>query len=204
MKRMVMSLVAAFVSGASAAAADREGRFALDGGGAAACAQFLQAREAKAAELSLFAGWIDGYLSAVNQMRPETYDITPWQTTDLLLVLVENYCRANPKEAFGLAVNRLGAALAKDRMTTQSPMMVAGHKGAVVSVYEEIIVRVHGALVERKHLPKEAEPKFTPEMRVALEKFQQERKIPVTGLPDQKTLFLLFLPDPKAAPPAGK
>lgn len=197
-KRLVPCALAVLALAPSAFAADRDGKFALDGGGAVPCGQFLQARDSKAPEVALFAGWIDGYLSAVNQMRPDTYDITPWETSDLLLMLVENYCRDNPKEAFGLAVNRLGAALAKDRLTQLSPVMVAGHKGAVVSVYEEVIVRVHKALTERKYLPKEAEPKFTPEMRAALEKFQQERKIPVTGLPDQKTLFALFVPPPAA------
>ncbi len=195
---LILAMIAsAWLPPALAGAADKDGRFALDGGGAVPCSQFLEAQKAKAPELALFAGWIDGYFSAVNQLRPETFDITPWQTAELLLMFVGNYCSDNPKDSFGLAVNKLGAALAADRLTVFSEGMVAGHKGAVVTVYEDIVRRAHKVLVSLKYLPAGSEPAFSAEMKAALEAFQKDKKIPVTGLPDQRTLFALLVPEAK-------
>lgn len=193
-------LAAALLQATPSGAADADGKFALEGGGAAACSKFVAAAEAKAPEMALFSGWVDGYFSAINQIEKTTYDITPWQTTELTLVLLTTWCKEHPKEQFGLAVNRLANALMADRLTTFSATTMIGTAASATPIYEEVLLRTNRALVQKGYLKGEADAKYSPQVKAALEKFQKDRKIKVSGLPDQRTLYALFVPEPPPAP----
>jgi len=54
-------------------AADKGDRFAALGAGIASCSRFLEARNSQSKEYFLFGGWIDGYLSAHNQLEAGHY-----------------------------------------------------------------------------------------------------------------------------------
>jgi hypothetical protein len=82
------SVILALVSTGSGAA-DKDGRFAIRGPGLMTCGEYVQAREARSPLYHQFGGWLDGYLTGVNQYRAATYDITTFETTELLALVID-------------------------------------------------------------------------------------------------------------------
>jgi hypothetical protein len=195
MGRILALVVAAAVGPAGEAAASAEGGFAVKGNGAAPCSRFVEALEAKDAEFYVFAGWIEGYLTAINQFSPETYDVAPWQSTEVLTMMMNAYCRQRPNDLFSAGVNRMAQALQAERLTRPSRLFKAENgSGASVPIYEAMMLRVQEALIAKGYLPAPADGAYGRQTRLALERFQRERSLPVSGLPDQRTLHQLFPP----------
>jgi hypothetical protein len=186
------ALFAASLAPSAAAAADADGRFAVDGAGRLTCERFNQAREAGGPELNMFAGWIDGYTTGFNHFQDETFDVTPWQTVELLVLKMGNYCQEFPQERFIDALNKLILVLAPARLTGESPIVAVNNNGLSVLVYREQIDRIGARLVELKHLKTVPEDGYGPAMIAGLRAFQAETGIPESGLPDQATLNALF------------
>jgi hypothetical protein len=173
-------------------AMDAAGNFAIKGAGATSCAQYTQALDDKAREIYLFAGWIDGYLTGVNQLQRETFDVAPWQTTELLAQLLANYCRQRPEAQFMLAATHLLQSMYPVRLETSSELVKTENGTDVAFVYKAVLQQVQEALNERGY-DVAADGAFGPQTQQALKAFQRENDIPaVTGLPDQQTLMLLL------------
>ena len=173
-------------------AADAGGAFAVRGAGTAPCAKFTKDKASDSRDFYVFAGWLDGYLSATNQMRPETFDLAPWQTTELLLRLLDDYCARNPEVGFALAARRLSEALDGEKLAATSELRRVEHKGRFTLIYAEVLKRVQERLRQLKFYAGPADGAFGPQTREAIERFQAERKFEATGLPDQRTLAALL------------
>ncbi len=52
-----------------------------------------------------------GYLTGINRLAPNTYDIAGKKNTKTLMVWLEKYCAAHPDDSFGNALYRLTAEL---------------------------------------------------------------------------------------------
>lgn len=187
---LVLGLLCAIAPGN---AADAKGAYAIDGGGGATCKAFTDSRKADDTRAAgLFAGWVDGYLSAANQNSPDTFDLTPWQTTDLLLVLLGRYCESYPEDRFEIAVNTMRKALHAQRLVTRSETLLAGSKEKGVPIYREIMLRAQQSLKQQGVYPGALDGNYGQAMHTALNAFQEKNGIKVTGLPDQETLFRLL------------
>lgn len=187
---LVLGLLCAIAPGN---AADSKGAYAIDGGGGAPCKAFTDSRKADNKNAAgLFAGWVDGYLSAANQNSPDTFDLTPWQTTDLLLVLLGRYCDSYPEDSFEIAVNNLRKALHTQRLATRSETLLAGNKEKGVPIYREIMVRAQQRLKQQGFYSGALDGNYGQAMNTAIRAFQEKNAITVTGLPDQETLFRLL------------
>jgi hypothetical protein len=88
-RTLVVALVLAW--GGAAAAADADGNFVIKGAGTATCATLQKAKAARDERYASIAGWLDGYLSAQNELRGATFDLAPWQQTELLLAADVRY-----------------------------------------------------------------------------------------------------------------
>jgi hypothetical protein len=192
MIRPLAALLLCLLLAAPAGAADQEGRFALKGGGATSCANFVEARRAGGTDMRLFEGFVDGYVTAANLLTPDTFDLVPWQTTALMLEMLGAYCTRTPQAQFAAAVTRLVSALATERLRQSSNLVGARSGTGVVPIYAEVLKRVQEALRARDPRLPEPNGVWTDATRLALERFQRESNIPPTGLPDQRTLFTLL------------
>jgi hypothetical protein len=201
--RAGLGLAAALAAAGAAQASDPRGQFAIKGGGAATCRAFSAARAERSPDLRLFEGWVDGYLTAANQMTPDTFDIAPWQTTGLLLEMLTAYCRSQPEQSFALAVNRLMVALRPDRVREGGRTVQVGNGSRAIPLYEEVVRRAQAVLIRDKLLAMpEPNGVYDPTTRAAVERFQRERRLSVSGLLDQATLYTLFQKPEDAAPAA--
>jgi hypothetical protein len=195
---MIRAAVLALLSLASiaASAADGAGNFAVDGIATQTCQQFVDERAAKSNHYFMFGGWVDGYVTAINQFAPNTYDLTPWESTDLLMALLDRHCRQNPDNNFIAVVAAMVERLNEDRLQQQSPLVEARVGDILVLLYQDTMMRLQQALARLGHYTGTIDGQFGPQSKAAIESFQAANKIEVTGIPDQLTLLALLRPGP--------
>jgi hypothetical protein len=205
MKVRVLLLTSALVATAFTPgylkAADSSGHFALRGVALATCEQFLQALQERQENVLLAGGWLEGYMTAVNQLMPKTFDIAPWQNTDTILALVKHNCERNREQRFFAVVTAMIEFLAQNRLQEQSDRVLAEADGQRVMIYGQIMRDVQQRLIDKGLLQGNADGQFGAKTKAALQEFQKKENIQVTGLPDQVTLWRLLSDEP--APPSG-
>ncbi len=194
MRLALLSFLAATLISLEARAADSGGQFAVEGIGGSTCESFVTAKSESSDAYWMFLGWLDGYMTGINQYAPETYDITPWQTQKLLAALFEKFCATNPGAKFFAVANRMIVELRDDRLRESSTPIVAKVGERTIGVYREILRRVQVLLKEGGHYKGEVDGLFGPNTQRALESYQKQAGLTVTGLPGQATLFKLLSP----------
>lgn len=169
--------------------ADGNNAYAIKGAGIAKCSKFIELHQKKSDVYLVFGGWIEGYLTAINQQQPNTFDLAPWQSTQLLLAATESLCKQKPEMQFQEAVQVLIGGLAQQRITQ-------GGKFITIDQYvfqEEVIKRMKGALKSRGlYSGNTNDAQYDDKLKAAVKQFQKSVKQAGTGLPDQGTLFELF------------
>lgn len=174
-------------------AADRNGKFAVKGAGVGSCERFLRAKEGKTSEYFLFGGWLDGYISAQNQVRKDTFDLVAWENTDILAGYLEAFCRKNPDTLFYQAVGAMAAALVPQRIEAASKPIEMDHEGRRLSIYRETLRRVQQRLQQEGLYQGAIDGLYGPGTRKALLGFQQRKGIAETGVPDHLTLYRMLI-----------
>lgn len=175
-----------------ATAADSDGKYAIDGAGRASCADFLTARKENGDNLRVFAGWVDGYITAFNHFNKDTYDLTGWQSVELLLAKLAKYCEVSPKQVFNVALVSLAQVLYEDRLSKESQVVRLRAGSQAIYFYQTLLPRLHAALAAAGFDAGSETNKYTDAMADAIRKYQASLSIPVSGLPDQLTLNSLF------------
>lgn len=181
-------LLAALGLSLPAAAADKAGRFATDGAGAAPCSLYLDARAKRDSRYFQFGGFIEGFTSAMNIYERDTFDITPWQSTDLVAAALAEACRVQPRASVGVAMGTVARRLMPARLRARDAMVVAGGGAAATPLYAATIRQVQ----TRLNVP--ASGQWDGATQRAVANFQRGRKLPASGAPDQVTLYLLLQP----------
>lgn len=182
----------------SAVAADEDGRFSVEGGGARSCESFLKAETDSSDEFTYLMGWMQGYLTGMNRFQPDTFDLVPWQNTRILTLALRGICQQDPQMNFFRAVDVLAVVLAPERLQESSPTLTLGDQEQQVVVYKAVLKRAQEKLRERGYLKGDADGNYGPATRKALEDFQKDSDETVTGLPDLISLYRLFSEKPDA------
>lgn len=177
---------------AAAHAADAEKRFAIKGVGVAKCSTFVQAYDQRSNDGFLFAGWLTGYITVLNQQVPETFDFAPWQSTDVLMLLMRDLCGQKPDEQFYRVAGGLVGLLGRDRLTTLSEPVEIQNKEHRTALPKEVVRRVQERLKALDLYKGGVDGSFGPGMQKAIETFQKQQKLTETGIPDQQTLVRLM------------
>ncbi len=173
-------------------AADSGGQFAIDGIGAVRCDRFIADTEARNRRLSEYGGWVTGYLTALNRFDGDTFDVTPWQGTQYLILALINYCRQNTEMPFHQAVAILGQSLKSNRLATRSELVPVEQDGKRMLVYVEVLRRLQQQLKDQGFAIGVVDGQYGPNTATALKEFQVTQGLEPTGLPDQATLNQLF------------
>lgn len=194
MRSIVLVAFAWLIAGPSVHAADSAGQFALKGAARTNCERFVEVRVKGGEDYALFLGWLDGYITGLNQVRPETFDIAPWESAAFLASLIEHHCAKHPDDEFIGVVLSIFRELEDKRLRQRSPTTVAAADGREVRIYESILRRVQEELAARGSYRSEINGRFGPAMREAITAFQREYELPETGVPDETTLWRLLKP----------
>ena len=181
-----------------AQAADQDGKFAAKGAARKTCSEFDQAAKEQGNDYLLYGGWVEGYVSAYNQFQQGNYDITPWQTTELMLRLLQRHCQMNPNVKFLDALNSFILTVFPIRLEQESQMVKVVANDSTTYYYLEIIKRAKARLKSLGYYEGEInEAEFNADDVKVFSEYQKKQGIQVTGIPDQRTLLRLFLTDLK-------
>lgn len=175
-------------------AAAAKGEFGVKGIGASDCATAVREYKGGTPNAMMYGGWLYGYITALNQTTPDTFDVVAWQDLNTLSNFVVEYCSKNPKVSFAQAVFNMTAALKPKRLKTVSSPVRISRNGKSFMMYGEVINRMAQALAAKGYFKGSigAPPSFSDELARALLQFQTKSSLPPTGEPDQVTLFRLF------------
>lgn len=173
-------------------AADSGGRFMIKGAGLASCQRFVEAIENRDRESLSYGGWIEGYLTAVNQLHDNTFDIAPWQSADYFARVVYNYCQKSPKVSFFKAMSETVQALERQRLTQHSAMIKISNGQTDYLIHQEVLLQVQQRLEQLGLSNEAADGIYDQDLQRQLETYQRKSSLPETGIPDQSTLAKLF------------
>lgn len=189
-----MAALLTLAAATPAAAGDSEGRFRVEGIGRLTCADFVAARreDIDGDRHRLFVGWIDGYLGAANRYEPDTFDLTPWQTIDLIAAQIAVHCESRPAQLFAEAAALLVGALRPRRLRAPSEIDALDVEGQRVFLPRAVVIEINTRLRAAGHMSVPPGPVFDARTVAALKAFQTGLGLPATGVPDQPTLNALL------------
>lgn len=185
-------LFALMLYAAGAAGADDSGKFAMKGAGFLPCEVFVTEREKRSNVYYLIGGWIEGYITAYNKHVADTYDVTPFESLELLLLVMQNHCEANPRDRLYSVLNALLIKLSPDRLQQDSDRIKITEGKRTAVLYSDTIRRMQEELTRRGLYKGAVDGRFTDETRSALIAFQSDIGFEATGFPDQTTLWRLL------------
>jgi len=175
-----------------AAAGDSAGRFALKGVGIATCAQFITAESQRAEAYHAFLAWLDGYASAINAVRDDTFDIAAWRSSALIAQIIKRNCSERPQIKFGVIAQRVYRQLGDQALAQASDMVPVGAGDDRFLIYQATIEAVQRRLRQAGFGQVEVTGVHDSATQAALSEFQARAGLRVSSLPDQVTLWRLF------------
>lgn len=188
------AMIAAGLVAGAAMAGDADGKFAIKGAGLQECGQFLTAWQDQSSDLALYGGWIDGYVTGLNQLGQGRFDLAPWQSTQTLMGMAKSVCEQMPKETrFMDAFHQIVRLIAPQGLATESRVIGLNHQGRTAVIYADTLVAAKARLADAGFDPGPADDSFTEQTAAAFKGWQAAQGHTPTGLPDQQTLFGLFL-----------
>jgi hypothetical protein len=196
MTRWLPALLCAALTASAAQAADGQGRFAIRGAGLLTCATYVEERAAQSKAYYVVGGWLDGYITALNQFAPDTYDVTTFESTELLALLIDEHCKKHPDDRLFPVANTIFTMLREDRLRAPSASVAVKVGDRQTQLYREVVSRAQRELSRRGVYRGPADGKFSPAVQQALTTFQRQQKLNASGFPDQATLWRLFRPSP--------
>lgn len=177
-----------------AAAASKDGKFAVEGPGQASCERILHAKEADPNEFARYLGFMEGYISAANRYEPNTFDLTPWHSSQALSLILTKHCESHPKAVLGVVMQEFVVAMMPVRLASYSPREEIAEGSNRAEVYEAIIKRSQEVLAKKGLYTGAADGQYSPAMGDALRAFQKTAHLDATGIPDTATLWVLLNP----------
>lgn len=103
---ITVTLLLLLVTGVQAA--DEQGQFSVRGAGLVNCEDFVQARQSGDQLYLVGIGWIDDYLTALNEYAADTYDITSFESTEMLVAMINRHCEIHPEDRLQKRLADLG------------------------------------------------------------------------------------------------
>ena len=112
--RFIAVLVLLLLAVVPGRASDKDGAYFALGLGTYSCGAYVESKRAFRNRVQVY-DWVNGYLSAYNNLQSDTYDILGNTDIDGAMVWLENHCQKHPLEAFATAVQRLVIQLGPKR-----------------------------------------------------------------------------------------
>ncbi len=179
-------------------ASDEQGQFAIRGAGLINCALYSRERVAGRDVSLITAAWADGYITGINQYAVETYDLLSFETTELLMAILDEHCQSNPDDPVFGVLTKLFEQLWADRLTEKSEMTTIALADREARHYVQFIERAQARLQEEGFYGGPISGEFTAMMVEAVKQYQASVGLNATGFPDQLTLWRLMRSEPGA------
>lgn len=130
-------------------AKDPQGSFAVKGVGTFSCEQFITDTGSDQAKLTLYAGYLTGYISAYNELKSQTFDVLPWQQIDTVMLLLFQQCKQNPHLNVAGAISQITQFFDENKLT-QAQQPVEIKRGDIsLLFYPQVLEQIKTALREK-------------------------------------------------------
>jgi hypothetical protein len=170
-------------------------QFAVEGSGRIGCTQFNTAyKNQESAEYQRIIGFVDGYLTAANRYEPNTFDLSPWHNGVAFGLILNKHCGDHPEDTLVSTLQRMVTSFLPIRLAKFSQLVEVGDDKYKTVVYDAILRRAQSVLKMRGLYQGEEDGKFTPVLREAFRRFQEQNGLTPTGIPDPATLWTLLNP----------
>lgn len=174
-------------------AADPEGMFAVKGAGVTPCEKYASDYRSGRESVVLHATWLNGYISALNQVLPQTYDIVSWQDINFLMSYVAEVCERDPSLNFYAAAGQMLTNFRPEAIRARElPVTIEQPDAAPVALYPTVVKRIQDRLSALGFYDGESDGEFGESTATALTAFQRSRELDATGSPDTNTVFRLM------------
>jgi hypothetical protein len=190
-----MSAAMFFIGASSVAAETATGQYATYAVGAQSCATVLEAYQSsnQANVLLEVSSWLSGYISGVNRLTDETYDITPVMNHASLTVLTLRLCENNRDQLYESVVNALLGVFEPLRVTQESQGIQVGRDGQVVMLRQSSIRLLQEELVSSGFLDAQSvDGVVGPKTLNAVREWQKANNQAETGTFDPFTILGLL------------
>jgi len=187
-----LALLATVLAMPGARAGDEKGQYAVRGAALINCAMFTQARGGNSETYRVVASWVDGYITAINQNVPRTYDVMSFESTELLMAVLDQHCGKHPRDPVFGVISQLVAKLEVDRITAKSDKVSVSVGNRQVLHYADLIKRVQQSLGASGFYKGAASGQYSTQTADAMKRYQKSVKLEPTGFPDQTTLWRLL------------
>lgn len=181
-----------------------DGQFAVEEYGRVGCAEFTAARTNKdGAAYARIMGFVQGYLTAANRYEVDTFDLSPWHNAPAFDLILDKHCQDKPKDTLVATLQMMVSAFRPLRVAKPSPIVKVSDGQKYLFVYDAILRRAEMVLKARGYLAATTIPAaattpqpyaYTPVLREAFRKYQTDKGLDPTGLPDTATLWTLLNP----------
>lgn len=213
-KRSVRHALALLAIGAAlaafappASAIDGAGRFAVRGLGTQTCKAVLPALQTDKASDEALATWMMGYISAMNRMASDTFDVSPVLEPVALLQMVASLCQRQPEMQVEAVLIELLKALGPARVHADTPIVTMQEGTANARLRAETLASIQRALTKGGFYAGPANGAADAATVAGLKAFQKSQSLAQTGVADPATLVRILVDLPSrqaaAAPPAA-
>jgi Putative peptidoglycan binding domain len=193
MRQALICFILLAVTPMGTQAATPSGAFAVRGAGVIDCKTFLVERKKRSRDYLMMGGWIDGYLTGINEYAPHTYDVASFESTELYAQIIADYCRKHPTVSLFAVMNSIVRERWKNRILERTPSVALTLGGQHARLYQETIRRIQERLASKGFYNSKPTGAFNAETMSAIAAFQKTlHGYKATGFPDQATLYLLF------------
>ena len=174
----------AIIASASLCAKDSNGSFAVKGVGALNCNDFIGAAAKDTPELQQYAGYLAGYVSAYNELNPETFDLLPWQQLDTVMLLILQRCKQSPGSSVAGVVSQIARYFAENKVNLATDKIEVKGPELSVYLYPSVITQIKQALAKRGY--------ETEDLWAAMAKYKQDKLLVGTHPFEQLILMKLL------------
>lgn len=198
MKKLICALTIAAQLAHPAVAADTNGDFAIRGAGRISCAEVIDSLATKDQQrLTILATWVEGYITAQNQLQNATFDATPWQTTELIMALAGQACQQRGNDTLFMdVIGRLVSEMRPLRLAERSELVTLNFGDAAQVHYQTTVERARARLEVLGYTFTQdgiLGPAALDELSNNISQYQETTGLPVSGQLDQNTLLSLFV-----------
>ncbi|MEN3975876.1 peptidoglycan-binding domain-containing protein [Emcibacter sp. SYSU 3D8] len=169
-------------------AADSKGNYIVRGIGARPCSDYMAAVGKSATDVMPYMSWMEGYLTGINRLQAQTFDVSPVTEAAIVGQMVRNYCTTQPTLRFETAVAQLMNFFAPYKVTAQSQLVEVTVGDARAALRQSTLKWMQEKLKAQGQFTGTPDGLYGNTTKTALIAFQKAAKIPETGVPDARTL----------------
>ncbi len=187
MKRAILVAIIAVLP-SLALGADEAGDYRVKGVGLELCRTYLHEQARKTPTYFLARSWLNGYLTAHNQLTPATYDMAADFDLERLIAWVDAYCKNNPEHQFTTAAMALITTLEPSRLTSKASAEAGPGATQQSMTGQATLQQVQRALKDQGYYRGKVDGVTGPRTRAAIRAFQKKAGLEATGRLDAATL----------------